>query len=73
MLRVDMVGDQAAACPYACADDGALAAPEQSTYDRAPRRRTPHNLCLGVVPRIVVVLLAFGLVVGLLPKYVKWK
>lgn len=66
MLFAFVISDQTATCARAGTDQRTLAATEQTAHDRAARSRAADDLGLRVVPRIMVMLLAFGLMVGLL-------
>ena len=73
MLRVDVIGDKTTACPHTGADESTFSASQETADDRTSCGRTTHDLRLGVVPRVMVVLLTLGSMVGLLPEPLHWQ
>ena len=66
VLVVFVVGDEAAAGAYACADEGAFAAAEEAADYGAACCGAADDFGLGVVAGVMALLLALGAVVGLL-------
>lgn len=71
VLYVFVVGEETAACAYACADEGSLAAAQEAAYDSSARGSAAYELGLGVVVGVMVVLLAPGALVRLLAEAVQ--
>jgi len=65
VLLTLVIRNQAAARAHACTDHRSFAPAQQTTHYGASGRGSTHNLGLGMVARIAVMLLALSLMVGL--------